>query len=56
MRFESLLWSILAMFLVVNSTWETPSLADGATADGATATDTFQSADSGSDIPPPTRP
>ena len=47
MRFESLLWWVLAMFLAA-STWE-PQIVVG----GVAAAPEFQAADSGADIPPP---
>ena len=48
MRFESLLWSLLALFLVAGAGWEEQTLVGGATAGPE-----FQAADSGSDVPPP---
>ena len=48
MKFESLMWSVLAMFLVWGATWEKQPLVGGATEDAG-----FQAADSGTDVPPP---
>lgn len=50
MRFESLLWSVLAMFLV-GAAWETQTVVGGVSGGPG-----FQAADSGSDIPPPSGP
>jgi len=48
MRFESLLWMALAMFLVGAASWEEQSLVGGVSDSGG-----YQAADGGSEVPPP---
>ena len=48
MRFESLLWMVLAMFLMGGAAWE-----EGSLVGGVSGSRDYQAADGGSEIPPP---
>jgi hypothetical protein len=49
MRYEKLIWVVLAMFLSVSASWEENSLVGG-----VTGSREYQATDGGSQIPPPT--
>ena len=51
MRFESLLWTILTMFLIGVAGWNADSLVGGVSGGGE-----YHAADGGSTFPPPDRP
>lgn len=51
MRFESLLWTLLAMFLIGGVGWDGDSLVGDVSGGGE-----YQAADGASEIPPPPRP
>ena len=48
MRFENLLWTVLAMFLIGGAGWDRDSLVGDVSGGGE-----YQAADGGSIIPPP---
>jgi hypothetical protein len=48
MRFEKLVWTVLAMFLVVGAGWDEQSLVGG-----VTESRDYQAADGGTEVPPP---